>query len=95
MGNCYLVHSVRSIINKVSGNQNRYKSSDEFDFGSLKTAFFRFTCPLMILFSTYKLEYHLDKFHNITIWSRLDQTFSVSDTPNRSLNHVLSTVFST
>ena len=33
------------IIIKVAGNQNRHKSSDEFDFGPDQTTLFGVTCP--------------------------------------------------
>ena len=35
------------IIIKVAGNQDRHKSSDEFDFGPDKTTHFGVTCPWM------------------------------------------------
>ena len=37
--------SFERIIIKVAGNQDRHKSSDEFDFGSDQTTHFGVTCP--------------------------------------------------
>ena len=37
------------IIIKVAGNQDRHKSSDEFDFGSGQTTHFGVTCPWMTI----------------------------------------------
>ena len=36
---------VDQIIIKVADNQDRHKSSDEFDFGSDQTTHFGVTCP--------------------------------------------------
>ena len=36
---------VYRIIIKVAGNQDRHKSSDEFDFGPVQTTHFGVTCP--------------------------------------------------
>ena len=48
MGKCCLYASSfifdRTVI-KVVGNQDRYKSSDEFDFGPDQTTHFGVTCP--------------------------------------------------
>ena len=48
MGNCCLHASsfiFGRIIIKVSGNQDRHKRSDEFDFGQDHTTHFGVTCP--------------------------------------------------
>ena len=48
MGKCCLRASSFSfdrIIIKVAGNQDRHKSSDEFDFGPNQTTHFAVTCP--------------------------------------------------
>ena len=47
MGKCCLHASlfIDQIIIKVAGNQDRHKSSDEFDFGPDQTSHFRVTCP--------------------------------------------------
>ena len=50
MGKCCLHASsfiFDRIITKVAGNQDRHKSSDEFDFGSDQTTHFGVTCPWM------------------------------------------------
>ena len=50
MGKCHLQASAfifDRIIIKVAGNQDRYKSSDEFDFGPDQTTHFGVTCPWM------------------------------------------------
>ena len=50
MGNCCLHASsfiFDRIIIKVAGNQDRHKSSDEFDFGPDQTTHFGVTCPWM------------------------------------------------
>ena len=50
MGKCCL-HASSFIFDrlniKVAGNQDRHKSSDEFDFGPDQTANFGVTCPSM------------------------------------------------
>ena len=47
----YCLHASSFIFNwiiiKVAGNQDRRKSSDEFDFGPDQTTHFRVTCPWM------------------------------------------------
>ena len=50
MGKCCLHASsfiFDQIIRKVAGNQDRHKSSDEYDFGPDKTTNFGVTCPWM------------------------------------------------
>ena len=50
MGKCWLHASsfiFDRIIIKVSSNQDRHKSSDEFDFGPDQTTYFGVTCPWM------------------------------------------------
>ena len=50
MGKCCLHASsfiFDRIIIKVAGNQDRHKSSDEFDFGPDQTTNFGVTCPWM------------------------------------------------
>ena len=50
MGKCCLHASLfifDGIIIKVAGNQDRHKSSDEFDFGPDQTTNFGVTCPWM------------------------------------------------
>ena len=59
MGKCCLHGSsfiFDRIIIKVAGNQDRYKSSDEFDFGPDQTTHFGVTCPWMMKVYTFELE---------------------------------------
>ena len=92
---CYLVHfwsNFDRIVIKVAGNQDRHKSSDEFDFGPDQT-----TLELLALewrkFYTFELEYHWGQLANleqivcvaslgvgkgcIMFWDRLDQNSGV------------------
>ena len=67
MGKCCLHASsfiFDRIIVKVPGNQDRHKSSDEFDFGLDQTTNLGVTCPWMTKFFTFKLEY---------LWGQLDK----------------------
>ena len=50
------------IIIKVAGNQDRHKSSVEFDFGPNQTTRFGVTCPWVTKFHCFELEY---------LWSQL------------------------
>ena len=77
------------IIIKVAGNQDRHKSSDEFDYGPDQTTHFGVTCPWMTKILHFELEYLWDKLANleqilcvsslgvgkgcIMFWGRLDQ----------------------
>ena len=81
------------IIIKVAGNQDRHKSSDEFDFGPDQTTHFGVTFPWMTKFYTYELKYlwgqsaSLDQIlcvaslgvgkGCIMFWGRLDQNSGV------------------
>ena len=81
------------IIIKVAGNQDRRKSSDEFDFGPDQTTDFGVTCPWMTKFYTFELEYLWGQLVNldqilcvaslgvgkgcIMFWSWLDQNSGV------------------
>ena len=77
------------IIIKVAGNQDRHKSSVEFDFGPNQTTQFGVTCPWITKFHTFELEYLWSQSANldqilcvaslgwrkgcIRFWGRLDQ----------------------
>ena len=77
------------IIIKVAGNQDRHKSSDEFDFGPDQTTHFGVTCPWMTKILHFRTWYLRGKLTNldqilcvaslgvgkgcIMFWSRLDQ----------------------
>ena len=81
------------IIIKVSGNQDRRKSSVEFDFRPDQTTHFGVTCPSMTKFYTFELEYLWGQLTNldqilcvaslgagkgcIMFWGRLDQNSGV------------------
>ena len=77
------------IIIKVAGNQDRNKSSDEYDFGPNQTTPFGVTCPWVTKTSHFELEYFWSQLANldqilcltslgwgkgcIRFWGRLDQ----------------------
>ena len=79
------------IIIKVVGNQDRHKSSDEFDFGPDQTTHFGVTCPwLTKILHTFELEYLWGQsWSNLmcsitwggerlrNVWGRLDQNSGV------------------
>ena len=68
MGKCYLHASsfiFYPIIIKVAGNQERHRSSDEFDFGPDQTTNFGVTCPWMT------------KLLHFRTWISLDQNSGV------------------
>ena len=92
MGKCCLHASAFIfdwIIIKVAGNQDRHKSSDEFDFGPDPTTHFGVTCPWKTKILHFQLEYlwgklgSLDQILCVTslgvgkgcimFWGRLDQ----------------------
>ena len=92
MGKCCLHASsfiFHQIIIKVAGNQDRHKSSDEFDFGPDQTIHFGVTCPWMMKILHFRLEYLWGQLANldqilcvaslgvwkgcIRFWGRLDQ----------------------
>ena len=68
MGKCCLHASsfiFGQIIIKVAGNQDRHKSSNEFDFGPDQTTHFGDTCPWMVKFYTFELEYLRGQLANL------------------------------
>ena len=96
MGKCCLHASsfiFDRIIIKVAGNQDRHKSSDEFDFGPDQTTHFGVTALEWRKFYTFELEYlwgqltNLDQILCVTslgvgkgcirFWGRLDQNSGV------------------
>ena len=96
MGKCCLHASsfiFDRIIIKVAGNQDRYKSLDEFDFGPDQAIHFGVTCSWMKKFYTFELEYLWDQLANldqilcvaslgvgkgcIIFWGSLDQNSGV------------------
>ena len=96
MGKCCLHASsfiFDQIIIKVAGNQDRHKSSDEFDFGSDQTTNFGVTCPWMTKILHFQTWISLRQLANldqilcvaslgvgkgcIMIWGRLDQNSGV------------------
>ena len=92
MGKCCLHASsfiLDRIIVKVAGNQDRHKSSDEFDFGPDQTTHFGVTCPWMTTILHFRTWISLRQVGQswsilcvaslgvgkgcIMFWSRLDQ----------------------
>ena len=83
------------IIIKVAGNQDRHKSSVEFDFGPNQTTHFGVTCPWVTKISYFQLEYLWSQLASldqilcvaslgcgkgcIWFWGRLDQNSGFHD----------------
>ena len=91
------------IIIKVAGNQDRHKSSDQFDFGPDQTTHFGVTCPWMtkmLLFRTSRSLRPVVNFDQILcvaslglgkgcimFWGRLDQNSGVHGNRNPPLTY--------
>ena len=91
MGKCCLLASsfiFDRIISKVAGNQDRHKSSDEFDFWPDQTTHFGVTCPWMTKILHFRTWISLDQIlclaslgvgkGCIMFWGRLDQNSGVN-----------------
>ena len=106
MGKCCLDASsfiFDRIIIKVAGNQDRHKSSDQFDFGPDQTTHFGVTCPWMtkmLLFRTSRSLRPVVNFDQILcvtslglgkgcimFWGRLDQNSGVHGNRNPPLTY--------
>ena len=106
MGKCCLQASsfiFDRIIIKVAGNQDRHKSSQEFDFGPDQTTQFGVTRPWVIKYYTFELEYLWDQLANldqilcvaslgvgkgcIMFWGWLDQNSGVHGNRKRPLTY--------
>ena len=94
MGKCCLYASsfIFDRIIKVAGNQDKHKSSDEFDFGPDQTTHFGVTCHWMTKILLFELEYLWGQLANLDqilcvaslgvgkgymFWGRLDQNSGV------------------
>ena len=106
MGKCCLHASsfiFDRIIIKVAGNQDKHKSSEEFDLGPDQTTHFGVTCPWMTKVYTFELEYLWGQLANlnqilclaslgvgkgcIIFWGRLDQNSGVYGNRNPPLTY--------